>query len=779
VLTIAVIVAAVSSVIAVANATIFKRLPYPSPDTLVRVALVAPGGDRTADAMTLYPIAFARLRDSGNGLESLEGSWLEDHAVTGAGEPETLSGARVTPGYLPLLGARLLHGRSFSVAEAMQQEPVVVLAHSTWMRLFGGDASVVGRTLTIDRATHTVIGVLGRDFESPSGTPEFYLPLDHRRNDALRATVIQTVGRLRATGTIEQAEAALAAALAEAQREIPDLLRGHAVTVTDLSESLYGSRRPALLMLMIAVVALTLVAIANLTNLTIADQLGRQADFAIRLVLGGSRAAIAEPELAQCAIVAGLGSVAGLAAATSLLPVMLQLDPAGGFVTDRVSIDARVVLASTVAAGAVMVITVLIPFVRLSRAQPGMVLAAGGRRVAGSRQSRRLRTLLVGMQVAITLVLLSASALIVAALLRTAAIAPGFDATNVVTAQLRVSAEAYPDPEARARFVSQLLDRLRDVPGITAAGTTLNPFRGGGRYTTNVSIDGQPSPDGTPYSLQFRRVSPGYFDAMRIKVLGGRTFTSHDNQTAPPVAIVSRSFAERFWPGVDPVGHRVRRGAATSPPLTVVGVVDDVRDAGLAVAPAPTLYTAFYQGSSAAAPVALVVRTAGNPAASIAEIKKAVWSIDPNQPLSQIVTLEDVLAASLGPQRFRAVLVALCGGFGLLLATIGTYAVTARSVSERTREVGIRIAVGGDPRGVWWTLASQGAGAVAAGALAGLVVSAIVDKSMVRLLPEIGDPTWRFRLIAAVALGFIGTLSSVLASRRTVAIDPLRALQAE
>jgi putative ABC transport system permease protein len=778
VLTIAVIIAAVSSVLAVANATIFNRLPYPSPGRLVRVALVAPGGDRATDTMTLYPIAFARLRDTGKGLASLEGSWLEDHAVTGAGEPETLSGVRVTPGYLPLLGASMVHGRTFSVEEALRQEPVVVLAHSTWMRLFGGDASVLGRTLTIDREAHTVIGVLSRHFESPSGTPDFYLPLDHRRNDALRATVIQTVGRLPAGGTIEQAESALATALAEAEREVPDLLRGHTVTVRDLGEALYGSRRPALVMLMIAVVALTFVAIANLTNLTIADQLGRQADFAIRLALGGSRFAIAKPEVAQCALIAALGLAAGLAAAASVLPGMLALDPSGAFVTERVAIDWRVVLASTVAAAVVMVTTVLIPFVRLSRAEPGMVLAASGRRLAGSRQSRRLRTVLVGMQAAITLVLLSSAALIVAALLRTAAVAPGFDATNVVTAQLRLSGEAFPDPEARARFVSQLLDRLRDVPGIIAAGTTLNRFRGGS-YTTNVSIEGQPTPDGTPYSLQFRRVSPGYFDAMRIKVISGRAFTLNDDATALPVAIVSRSFAERFWPAEDPIGRRVRRGAATSPPITIVGVVDDVRDAGLGVPPAPTLYTPFYQGSSAAAPVALVVRTAGNPAATIAAIKNAVWSVDPHQPLSHIVTLEDVLAASLGPQRFRAILVALCGAFGLLLATIGTYAVTARSVSERTREVGIRIAVGGDPRDVWWTLASQGARAVATGAVFGLGVSAIVDRSMVSLLPEIGDPTWRFRLSAAVALALVGTLSSVLAARRTVTIDPLRALQAE
>ena len=779
VLTVAVIVTAVSSVLAVANATIFKRLPYPSPDTLVRVALVAPGTDRVTDAMTLYPIAFARLRDAARGLESLEGSWVQDHGVTGAGEPETLSGARVTAGYLPLLGAQLLHGRTFTDAEAARRDPVVVLSHPLWLRLYGGDPSAIGRALTIDRQAHTVIGVLSRRFEPDSGTPEFYLPLDHRGHDALRATVIQTVGRLPREDSTTQAESTLAAVLADAEREVPDLLRGHTVTVRELREALYGARRPALLMLMIAVAALTLVAIANLTNLTIADQLARQADFALRMVLGGSRVAIAGPEIAQCAIVAALGSLTGLGTTAALLPGMLALDPTGAFVTNRVSVDWRVVSIATAAAAVVMVLTVLIPFARLSRAEPGTVLNAGGRRLAGSGRSRRVRVVLVATQAAITLVLLSAAALIVTALLKTASIAPGFDPANVVTAQLRLSAEAFPDPEARARFVRQLLDRLREVRGVTAAGTTLNPFRGAGRYTTNVEIEGQPSADGTPYSMQYRRVSPGYFEAMRIRLVNGRTFTADDDADAPPVAIVSRSFADRFWPGADPLGQRVKRGPATSPPNTIVGVVDDVHDAGLGVAPSPTVYTPYYHGNSAAVPVALVVRTNGNPAASIDAIKSAVWSVDPNQPLSQIATLDDVLAASLGPQRFRALLVALCGGFGLLLATIGTYAVTARSVYERTREVGIRIAVGGDPVVVWWTMASQGAGAVVAGALAGLILSAIVDTGVARVVPEIGDTTWRFRLMAGLAVGLVGVMASVFAARRAVTIDPVRALQAE
>ena len=776
--TVAVVVAAAASVFAIANATVFRRLPFPSAERLVRIGAVTSGQDaRTAG--TLFPIAFARYRDLARSFEAIEGAWIEDRSVVGAAEPATLSGARVTAGYLPLLGAQLLHGRVFTEAEAAARAPVVVLGHDTWSAMFAGDPAAVGRSLAIDGEPFTVIGVLHAGFEPPFGRPAFYTPLDYRRHDRLRATVINAIGRIPPGLSIGQMSGELESALRVARQDVPDLLQDYRVAVIDLRDSLYGSRRPALIVLVVAVAALMLVAIANLANLTIADLLTRRAEFALRRALGGGRIVIALPELAHCATVGILGGAAGLGATALLMPPMLALDPAGALVSDLVEIDWRVALACVTLAIAMMGVTVAVPLARMSRADAGSVTISTGRRAAGSRASRRARAALVAAQAAITLVLLSSAALIITTLQNTAAIDPGFDPRNVVTLQLRLSERAFPDVQARARFVANLLQRLREVPGVVAAGTTLNPFRNGGGFTTNVHVEDRPAPDGSEHSMQYRRVSPGYFEALGVRLVKGRTFTADDDLEGQPVAIVSRSFAEKFWPGGDPLARRIRRGPAAAPFQAIVGVVDDVRDAGLQVAPGPTLYTPYFQGSSPAAPVALVVRTAGHPSGFVGAIKRAVWSIDSNQPLSNIVTLTDYLAAGLGPQRFRAILVTLCGCFGLLLATIGTYAVTARSVLERTREIGVRIAVGGDPASVRWTMAGTSLRAVFGGTLVGILGATAAHAGIARLLPELDGPAWRLRAGAAAVLLVIGGAAAAIASRQAVSIDPARALQAE
>ena len=296
------------------------------------------------------------------------------------------------------------------------------------------------------------------------------------------------------------------------------------------------------------------------------------------------------------------------------------------------------------------------------------------------------------------LVLLSSSALIVRTLLQTAEIDPGFDASGVVTAQIRLNTRTYPDEADRTRFVEQMLERVRATPGVIAAGTTLNFFLVNSPFFSVVQIEHQPQADGQPYTMQFRRISPGYFETMKIAVRQGRDFTPLDRAGRAPVALVSRSLAERFWPANEAVGKRIKRGAETTPWLEVVGVVDDVRDVGLDLAPADTVYTPFYQGSGAQAPVSLVVRD--RRAIRRDRFRRSAARCGPSIPTSRCRTSSrsnGFSSNTLGAQRFRATLISVCGLIGLLLATIGTYGVTARSVVERTREVGVRLALGGRP----------------------------------------------------------------------------------
>ena len=381
-------------------------------------------------------------------------------------------------------------------------------------------------------------------------------------------------------------------------------------------------------------------------------------------------------------------------------------------------------------------------------------------------------------QTALGIVLLSSGGLVVTTFQRASRVAPGFDPTNTVTARLRLSDTALPTAESRTAFVEEVLTRIRETPGIVSASTTLNWFVAGQAGAQSLAfVEDRPTPDGAPYRIQSRRVTPGYFQTMRIPVIKGRDFQASDRIGTQPVAIVSRSYAERYWPGRDPLGRRVKRGVTTKEWAIVIGVVDDVRDVSIDEAPRDTLYTPFLQAAVSPLPVTIVVRTAADPSGFIKTIQQAVWRVDPNQPLANVVTLDNFLHDSLGPQRFRALLVSGYAVLALLLATIGTYGVTARSVAERTREVGVRLALGGSPYRVWWTVASTSLKAVAGGALIGILGSSAAFTAMSAILPELREAGWLLSGAAAGALIFAGCAAALIAARRVMSVEPSRALQ--
>lgn len=776
--TVATVVAAIGAVTAIASATLFRQLPYPEPDRLVQIYLLSKDTTDIRLSLPLYPVVFNHLDVRGPSIREVAGIWQVDRAVAGAGEPESVTAGRVTADFFSILGASLSAGRTFTGDEVNDGASVVVLSYGLWARMFGSDRSIVGKAIQIDRQPHTVVGVTARGFD-PAFTPtQFWTPLRARDRDigALRATVVQTIGRLREGATVGAATSELQPVLAPARGEMPDLISAYTIGAIDLRESRYGSRRNALVMLLVVVAGLALIATANLANLTFADLASRLDDFALRAALGGSTRAVVVAEVVPCALLAVAGSLLGLGAASTAAPWMLSLDPSLAAAGIEVKVDWRVACAGVVAALAVMSAAVAIPSWRIAR-RDQLTFLRGAR--STDARGGRIRSLLVGAQTAMALVLLSAAALVVATLQRTARVDPGFDQTNVVTGQLRLADNAFPDHAARVRFIRAVLERLRDTSGVVGAGTTLNLFSGGRTFTTNVSIEDAPRPDGLSYALQYRRVSPGYFETMRIRVVRGRGFAPTDTEATPLVAVVSESFARQYWPNTDAIGRRIKRGPAAAPWSEIIGVVSDVRDGSLGESTGPLMYTSYYQSSTSSTPAGLVVRTAGDPRSAIQQIKQAVWAVDPAQPLANIVILDDYLRGSLGPQQFRAWLVALCSGFGILLAIIGIYGVTARSVSERTKEVGIRIALGGHPSNVWWRLVMASLRAVTAGAAIGAGISVAVDTSMVQLLPELGGGDWMFRAGAAAVMVVAGAIAAIIAARQAASIEPVRALRGD
>ena len=779
ILTVCIVITAIGAVLTVANAIFIRPLPFPHPDRLVRLYLQPPGTTLFTSATPHYPLTFMRFRERAKSFERLEGVWVADRAVTGDGEPDSITSGRVSAGFFAALGGEPRTGRVFTEDEVVADAKVAILSDGFWQRRFGGDPAAIGRTLVVDGEPHTIIGVIGAGFDPAFTRTEFWTPLNLRAVERQAATFVQAIGVLRPGVTAAQAEAEMAGLFPAIQDEFAAVLkRSWRNGVMDLRQARYGTQSNAVLMLLAAIAGLALLAIANLANLTLADVMFRRSDFAVRAALGASRVDIAAPEVVQALIVALIGAAAGLAGAAMLVPALFALDPSNAFTADAIAVDWRVAIAAVVLAVVIMTLAVAGPVMRFAGPRLAADLSSGSRRAIGGRVPARTRLTLVVAQTAMALVLLSSSALIVTALMRNAAVNPGFDSANVLTAQIRLATRAYPTDVERSRFVEQMLERVRATPGVIGAGTTLNFFTVASPFFSLVQIEHQPQADGQPYTMLFRRISPGYFDAMRIAILSGRDFTVQDRTGTAPVVLVSKSLANRFFGG-DAVGKRLKRGNDAQPWSEIIGVVDDVRDVGLDLEPGDTVYSAFYQGGGLQMPASLVVRTQGDPLGALPAIRRAVWAVDPSQPLSNIVTLERFLSDSLGAQRFRATLISVCGVIGLLLATIGTYGVTARSVVERTREVGVRLALGGHPRTVWWTVAVTSLRAILAGAAAGVVLSAIARAGLAALLPELQDASLGFSAAAAAALVAVGSLASLLASWRATTVDPVVALRGE
>lgn len=780
--TVALVTSAATAVLMVVNATLLRPLPFDRPDRLVRIYTQPPGTTEFAQANPLHPFEFVRFRAQPGAIEAMEGVWAQDRSVAGDGDPESVRAASVSAGLFALLGAQPIAGRTFTEAEARLGARLVVLSHGLWMRRYGGEASAIGRTMLVDREPHEIVGVMGPAFEPVFVRSEFWTPLPVREGYLVNpgATFIQTIGRLAPGATFESGRAELATRFQALVNESPSPLTGWDVKVMDLRRAQYGTQAPALMLLLAAVLALALIAAANLANLTLADVLHRRTELVVRLALGAGRADLVWPELLQATMLATAGAIAGVLLGAWVLPAIITLDPAIQLPPAALRVEWRVLAGTFGLSLLVMVAAGVVPTIRVMHGSPGAIaagLAEGARRTAGGIRPERVRTVLVAAQTALALLMLGSGALIAAALQRTARSDPGFDRAHVLTAQLRLAESAYRTQESRATFIRNVLARIRAVPGVADAATTMNLFVPGFAFVTLVTIEGKPTPDGQPHTVQFRRISDGYFRTLRIPILRGRPLDERDHGSGMPACVVSERFAQRFWPGEDAIGRRVRRGGATNPWLTVVGIVGDVNDIGYGQVQKETVYVSYEQNNNVAAPVSLVVRTEGDPMGYIAAVKSAVWQIDPAQPLSTAATLDGFLDDSLGPQRFRGVLLGILAILGLALAAIGTYGVTARTVAERTREAGVRMALGGRPGRIWWTLASRGLRALGAGSAIGALAVTAAAPVLRSVFPEVWAVSPFVTVPAAMVLLITGTLATMGAARKITRLDPVAALR--
>jgi putative ABC transport system permease protein len=782
-LTLALGVGANAAIFTMVNAALLSGLPFPEADRLAVVwARNADGG-----RLTVYWPEYEDWKAQSRSFEAL-GAWRgQSVTLTGSGEPDRLVGSFVSGSFFDVLGARPELGRFFRDEESTPAtaRPVAVLSHHAWERRFARDPGVVGRTLMLNGRAHTVVGIAPPEMGPGRAVndafflaTEVWLPAPYFPNkgglERGQGEFI-VVGRLARGVTRDQARADVAVVAGRLEREHPDTQRGRGIEVLSLREQVVGDLRGPLLALMGAVAVVLLIACANVANLLLARGLQRQREMAVRSALGAGRGRLVRQLLAESLVLAGAGAVLGLGLAAAALRGLLALVPEGTLPAD-VSIDGRVLAFTGLVALGTALLFGLLPALQGSRPELETVLRDTGRGNAGGRGRRRVRDGLVVAEVALSLVLLVGAGLLMRSVHALGAADPGFRPERILTAEFRLPAARYERPEQIAAFFRSTLDKLKAVPGVESASLVRAvPFSGNSGGSPYV-VEGRDVPVGSEPVTQLNIASPDYFRTVGIPVLAGRTFEDRDRADTTPVAVVNGTFARQAWGEGDPLGRRFR--LKNDPRwLTVVGVVGDIRHTGFSEKPTPQAYTTHEQDPKIFACV--VVRTAGDPLSAARGIREAVWAVDPEQPVWRVRSLESLVAGAQGPTRSIGTLLAAFAGLAVLLAAVGVYGVLSGLVAQRTREIGIRMALGAPTGGVVRLVVGHGLALTAGAVVLGLVASAGVAgllESMLYGVRPLDPPTFA---AAAAILTLVAVAACYLPARRAARLDPVTALAEE
>jgi putative ABC transport system permease protein len=785
VLTLGLGIGANTAIFSVVNVVLLQPLPYESPQQLVRI-----GGanQRTGQQMGSFsPQDFYDWRERNTVFESIAAYDGWSPSLTGVGEPEKIEAGRVSASFFSILRAQPATGRAFLPSEEERgNHLVVVLSHRLWQRRFGADPNIVGKQITLSATSYTVIGVMPASFQTPRLTgamlvePELWAPFAPDLNDWTRDSraVDAGIARLKPGVSLEQAGAEMKAIAGQLEQQYPETNAGAGVSIASLHESLVGKSRTALLIFLVAVGFVLLIACANVANLLLARAASRQKEIAIRTALGAGRARIIRQLLTESILLAALGGALGLlfalwstdllvAGASDVLPRLGEIRMSGlalGF-------NALVSLVTGIAFG-------LAPALQASKPELNEMLKEGGRTSGAGMRSRRARNLLVISEVAVSLVLLVGAGLLIKSFLRLQEVKPGFNPQHVLAMEMFLPGAKYPEEYQHAAFFEQVLTRTRSLKGVEAAGvvSVLPISENYDRFGFTVENE-PPVPRGEGPSADRYMVSSGYLQALGIPLLSGRPFNEHDRADAPPVVIVNETFARHYWPGVDAIGKRIRTGDEKNPWREVVGVVADVKQYGLDTPSTLQLYLPHQQSPSQQ--MVLVVRTSGEPLSQIAAVRNEVWAVDKDQPVYNIRTMEQLMSKSVAQRRFNMLLLAVFAAVAMALAAIGLYGVMAYSVTQRTHEIGIRMALGAQSADVLKMVVGQGMMLAFVGVALGLTAAFGLTRVMSSLLYGVSATDSATFAGVALLLSLVAFVACYIPARRATRVDPMVALRYE
>jgi predicted permease len=797
-LTLAVGIGANSAIFSVVEGVLLKPLPYPHPDRLVSALHTAPG--LNIDRLEASPSTYFVYREQNRTFEDIGIYQGDSVSITGLAEPEQVRALDVTDGVLPILGIPPMLGRWFTREDDSPGSPdTVMLTYGYWQRKFGGDPSVVGKTITVNGKLHQIIGIMPRRFRFLDRSDlSLILPIKlDRAKTFLGQFSYEGVARLKPGVTLSEASADVVRMLPIVERSFPPppgfslkLFQEARIgpNIRPLKQDVVGDVGKVLWVLMGGIGLVLLIACANVANLLLVRAEGRQHEFAIRAALGASRGRIAAELLLESLLLALMGCVLGLGVAYAALRVLVALAPTGLPRLHDIGIDGTVVLFTLAVSLAASLLSGLIPVLKHAGAGLGTGLREGGRSLSENRERHRARAVLVVVQVAIALVLLVSSGLMIRTFRAMTRVDPGFVApSELQTFGLFIPESVVKDPVDVARMQEEMLHKLQAIPGVTSVGLSLSvPLDGNQWHDPVFARDHTYSPGQLPLHL-FRFVAPGYFKTLGTPLVAGRDFTWEDIFSKLPVAIVSEKLAREYWHDPSAALGKQIRVSTKDDWREVVGVVGDVRDDGMDKAAPSSVYwpilLANFEGDSGVQVRRSVVFSLRSPRAGsqslMNEVRREVWSVNSNLPLADVHTLDYFYTRSMARTSFTLVMLAVAGGMALLLGVVGLYGVIAYSVSQRRREIGIRMALGAKHQELVGMFVRYALGLTTVGVAIGLAAALALTRLMSSLLFEVKPTDAATYLVVSLGLIATAAISSYLPARRAAAVNPVESLRAE
>ena len=772
-------IGATTAIFSVVNPVLFRPLPYDNPGHLVAIWERGADGGRSNVGWS----TFRDLKARSHTLSDLAVMSYWQPTLNGGTEPERLAGQRVSQGYFTMLGTTPALGRTFLPEEDAQSGArVVILSDGLWRRRFNADPALVGKPILIDGNPYTLVGVMPRGFENVTDpTAQLWSPL---RYDASLSYACRTcrhlrmVGRVRSDLAVGEADRELQQLSAALFQEYPTQYPAAGMLVVPLQQQITQAARPILLAVLAAVALVLLIACANVTHLLLGRAIRRQREFALRSALGAGRGRIIRQLLTESMLLALVGGAAGLLLAKGGLQLLLALAPESLPRLTGVGLDGTVLAFALGLTTLTGLLFGLAPAVTAARsALQATLQRAGGRGGSGRHGGRGV---LVVSEVALAVMLLLGAGLLLRSLGKLISVDPGFSPDGLLTMEVQTTGSRYRDDAPTWDFFDRALAAVRAVPGVeSAAFTSLLPM--GGNYDSyGVAIEEKPNPNPelNPSALRFA-VSPGYLETMRIPVLRGRGLTETDaDSAAPGVVLINQTFASRMWPGEDPLGKRIRTSESNGW-REIVGIAGDVHHGALDEVPIEQMYIPEHQWSWADGAMTLVVRTRGDPGALTRPVKQAIWSVDKDQPIANVATMNQLLATSTAERRFALRLFTAFAAVAMTLAAAGIYGALSGSVTERTRELGIRLALGATPVNVVGMVLRESGILIGLGLVIGLSGAALLGRLIQSLLFGITPHDSVAQALVVLLFLVVGTIASVVPAHRASRVDPIGTLRSE